>query len=294
MSLPAERIALPRGNGELVCYRYGSAGGRPMLAVHGVTSSHLAFQFLADEWIARGYTVYAPDLRGRGHSNGVGAPYGMQTHAEDLIALLDHLGLDRVDLAGHSMGAFVTLTLLGLHPDRVDRMILLDGGPELALPPGMTLEQVMPLVLGPALQRLSQTFASVDAYREFWQAHPAFVGRWTPEMTNYIEYDLHGAAPELLPRTSPDAVARDSEDIWGGGIASATLADLDRDLIMLRAERGLQDEPVPLYPEPYVDILRLRYPRLTIVTVPGTNHYDLVIGAAGAAQVAKEIDHFFN
>lgn len=294
MSLPTERIAIPRGEGELVCYRYGEAGGRPLLAIHGVTSSHRAFQFLADEWVARGHTVYAPDLRGRGQSNAIGAPYGMETHAGDMIALLDHLGLNRVDVAGHSMGAFVTLALLGLHPDRVDRVMLLDGGPELGLPPGMTKEQVMPLVLGPALQRLSMTFESVDAYREFWKVHPAFVGRWTEEMTHYVDYDLQGQSPALHPRTAPDAVARDTEDIWGGGVASATLAALDRDVIMVRAERGLQDEPVPLYPEPYINALLAKYPRVTLVTVPGTNHYDLVIGEHGAAQVAKELDRFFH
>jgi len=293
MSQPSQRIAIPRGEGELVAYRYGAEGGRPMLAVHGVTSSHLAFQFLADQWIARGYTVYAPDLRGRGHSNAIGAPYGMETHAEDMVVLLDHLGLARTDIAGHSMGAFVALTLLGLHPDRVDRVMLLDGGPELGLPSGMTKEQVVPLVLGPALQRLSMTFPTKAAYREFWQVHPAFKGRWTTEMEHYVDYDLQGEEPDLRPRTAADAVARDTEDIWGGGIASGALADPDRDVIMIRAERGLQDEPVPLYPEPYVDLLLAKYPRLTVVTVPETNHYDVVIGAHGAEQVAKELDRFF-
>lgn len=293
MSQPQERIAVARGAGELVAYRYGPSGGRPILAIHGVTSSHLAFQFLADQWIARGYTVYAPDLRGRGQSNAVGAPYGMAMHAEDMIALLDHLQIERVDVAGHSMGAFVTLALVGLFPERVERVTLLDGGPELGLPPGMTKEQVLPLVLGPALERLSMTFTSVDEYLEFWKQHPAFVGRWTKEMALYAEYDLQKSGGVLSPRTAPDAVARDSEDIWGGGIASESLAAIDRDVIMVRAERGLQDEPVPLYPEPYLQVLLAKYPRLTVVTVPGTNHYDLVIGEHGAERVAKEVDQFF-
>jgi hypothetical protein len=112
-------------------------------------------------------------------------------------------------------------------------------------------------------------------------------------MQHYVDYDLQGEEPDLRPRTAADAVARDTEDIWGGGIASGALADPDRDVIMIRAERGLQDEPVPLYPEPYVDLLLAKYPRLTVVTVPETNHYDVVIGAYGAEQVAKELDRFF-
>lgn len=293
MSMPQARITFPRGEGEMVVYRYGPHLGKPLLAIHGVTSSHLAFQFLADEWIARGYTVYAPDLRGRGQSNRVGAPYGMAQHAEDMVAVLDHLGIDRADVAGHSMGAFVTMALFALHPDRVGRIMLLDGGPELGLPPGMTKEQVMPLVLGPALQRLRMTFPSVDAYLEFWQAHPAFTGRWTEEMARYAAYDLQGEAPELRARTAEEAVARDTEDLWGDGIVSQGLASLDRPVIMIRAERGLQDEPVPLYPEPYISSLLQKYPKVAMVTIADTNHYDVVISARGAKQVASAIDQFF-
>jgi pimeloyl-ACP methyl ester carboxylesterase len=293
MSLPVERYAFSRGAGEMVVYRYGAVGARPLLAIHGVTSSHLAFQFLADEWIERGYTVYAPDLRGRGQSNAIGAPYGMATHADDMAAVLDFLGIDAADVAGHSMGAFVALALFGLHPTRVERLMLLDGGLELGLPPGMTIEQVMPLVLGPALERLSTTFASEAAYLDFWKAHPAFTGRWTDEMAHYAVYDLQGTASELHARTAPEAVARDTEDLWGGGVVSAALASLDRDVLMVCAERGLQDEPVPLYPRPWLDVVLQRYPRVSSVTIPDTNHYDLVIGAYGAKQVAAAIDEFY-
>lgn len=294
MSTPVERIAFARGEGEMVVYRYGEVGAKPMLAIHGVTSSHLAFQFLADEWIARGYTVYAPDLRGRGHSNKVGAPYGMQTHADDMTAVLDHLGIASADVAGHSMGAFVALAFYRFHSDRVGRLILLDGGPELGLPPGFTKEQIVPLVLGPALQRLSMTFESADAYREFWKVQPAFDGNWTPEMDRYIEHDLQGVEGSLSPRTVFDAVARDTEDLWGDGVCSQALASLDRDVIMIRAERGLQNEPIPLYPEPYItDLLTSKYPRVTMVTIPNTNHYDVVISAYGASETAKAIDTFF-
>lgn len=280
---PQERIAIPRGAGELVAYRYGDAGGRPLIAIHGITSSHLAWQFLAAPLVARGFTVYAVDLRGRGDSRSVGAPYGMATHADDVVALMDHVGLATADVIGHSMGAFVAAALVHAHPDRVARLTFIDGGVPLPLPPGMTLEQVMPLVLGPALERLSKTFASQEEYRAYWRDHPALQRAWGPEIEAYVAYDLRGDAPVMRPATDPEAVTRDSEDVWGGDLIATALTSLDRDVVLIRAIRGLQNEEMPLYPEVVLPYVAAQYPRVHVRTVDDTNHYDLVMSDYGAA-----------
>lgn len=280
--IPQQRTAIPRGAGELAVFRYGAEGGRPVLAIHGVTSSHLAWQFLADVLIPRGYTIYAVDLRGRGDSNQVGGPYGMAVHAEDMVAVLDHLGIKAADVVGHSMGGFVAVALTSLFPERVARLMLVDGGLPLTLPPGITVEQIMPMVLGPALERLSMKFEDLDAYRKFWIDHPALGRGWNDEWDRYIAHDLRGPAGALSPATAPDAVARDSEDLWGGNLVETGLVNLDRDVTMIRAERGLQNEPLPLYPEILLEMLKAKYPRVSIVTIPDTNHYDIVMSSYGA------------
>lgn len=287
--IPQEKIAISRGSGDLAVFRYGNSGGRPVLAIHGVTSSHLAWQFLADVLVPRGYTIYAVDLRGRGDSNQVGGPYGMATHAEDMVAVLDHLGIARADVIGHSMGGFVSVALTELFGHRVDRLMLVDGGLPLTLPPGMTVEQIMPLVLGPALERLSMKFADLDAYRKFWIDHPALGRGWNDEWDRYIAHDLRGEPGSLSPATSPDAVARDSEDLWGGNLIETGLVNLNRNVTMIRAERGLQNEPLALYPEILLDMLRAKYPRVSIVTIPDTNHYDIVMSAYGAPLAADAL-----
>lgn len=288
MSLPEARLAIPRGGGELVLQRYGPLHGRPLLAIHGVTSSHLAWQFLADVLVPRGYTIWAPDLRGRGDANAVGGPYGMATHAADAVALLDAAGLDRVELVGHSMGGFVAVALQHLYPERVARLMLLDGGLPLTLPPGFSVEQVMPLILGPALARLAMTFDSLDAYRAYWQRNPAFEQRgWNVELDRYLAHDLRGSTDALHPATAPEAVAEDSLELWGDNLVEAGLKGLAEDVVMLRAERGLQNEPVPLYPEAVLALHAERFPRVVVRTIPDTNHYDLVISAEGAALCAQ-------
>ena len=288
--IPDARIAVPRGGGELVLFHYGRADGVPLLAIHGVTSSHLAWQHFADVLVQQGVTIWAPDLRGRGDANAVGGPYGMHVHAADLVALLDAAGLDRVDVVGHSMGGFVAVALQHLYPERVGRLMLIDGGAPLTLPPGLTVEQVMPLILGPALARLAMTFPSVDEYRAFWQQNPAFTQRgWGAELDRYITHDLRGEPGALHPSTDPAAVAEDSADLWGDNVVAQGLQSLTSDVTLLRAERGLQNEPVGLYPEAALPGIAAAYPRIVVRTIPDTNHYDLVMSAEGASACAAAL-----
>lgn len=287
---PAERIAFPRGNGQLTYFRYGDKGGEPVLAIHGVTSSHLAWQFLASRLVDKGCTVYAPDLRGRADSNQVGAPYGMKTHADDMAALLDNASIQTANVVGHSMGAFVTAAFVDLHSDRVKKATFIDGGVPLALPPGMTVEQVLPLVLGPALERLSMKFASVDAYVDYWKPHPAFAQRgWNDALTNYVTHDLHGDAPNMHPSTTAESVRLDSEDLWTGDFIANALKNLKGPVTMLRAERGLQNEEMALYPAVVLPYINATYPQIRIETIADTNHYDIVMSDFGADAVISHI-----
>jgi lipase len=288
---PQERTLVPRGDSHLAVFRFGPQGGRPVVAVHGVTSSHLAWQFLAPRLVSEGRTVWAVDLRGRGDSRDVGAPYGMQAHADDVIAVLDHLGVRSADVIGHSMGAFVGAALVGLYPQRVETLTFVDGGIPLPLPVGMTIDQVLPVVLGPALERLSMEFPSQQAYRDYWRVHPALQRSWGTELEAYVDHDLRGEPPRMHAATDRDAVVRDSEDLWGGDLVDQSLKSLDRDVLMLRAERGLQNEPTPLYPLDALLTAAQNYPRVRVQTIPDTNHYDILMSDVGAEQVAARILH---
>ncbi|HYO18179.1 MAG TPA: alpha/beta fold hydrolase, partial [Dermatophilaceae bacterium] len=81
----------------------GDPAAPTVLAVHGITASHLAWAPIARACpTAR---VIAPDLRGRGRSAGLPGPYGMAHHAADLEAVIESLELPPALLVGHSMGA---------------------------------------------------------------------------------------------------------------------------------------------------------------------------------------------
>lgn len=262
---------------------WGADDAPALLAVHGITSHHLAW---AD--VARAlpdHRVIAPDLRGRGGSADLPGPWGMARHADDVVAVLDHLGLDCVPIVGHSMGAFVAAAAAHRHPDRISRVVLVDGGLPLELPPGVDVSQI-DAALGPALARLTMTFESRETYRAFWRAHPAFVDEPPADLDAYSDYDLTGTAPALRPRPSADAVRTDSRELYGAPIVVDALAAL-AGAALLTAPRGLQNETPGLYPPAVLDRWRTALPALTVHEVADVNHYTIVMGERGAAAVAE-------
>jgi len=291
--LPTEKFAVPVKGGHLALYRFGnnapSADHLPVLLIHGVTSSNRAFQLFAKSLVDRGYVPFAVDLRGRGESNNLPGPFGMKNHARDMADVIKFIGVESLDVIGHSMGAFVAVALKGTEAKLVKRLILVDGGIPLPLPPGMTVAQVMPYVLGPAMTRLSMTFESVDAYRDYWKSQPAFSRGWTPILDEYVEYDLQGEAPNLKARTNPKAVEEDSEDLFVSKLIEKTLENLSEDVLLIRAVRGLQNEEGGLYPEPVLAAVLPKYPKIKVHTIADVNHYEIMLEESGAEAVAQLI-----
>ncbi|MCH7750179.1 MAG: alpha/beta fold hydrolase, partial [Acidobacteria bacterium] len=102
-----DHLTVPVTGGDLFVARWGS--GPPVLAVHGITGSHAAWPWVADRLVGA-VSLIAPDLRGRGASNGLPGLFGMAAHAADLVAVLDHLDVTRAVVVGHSMGAWIGAT----------------------------------------------------------------------------------------------------------------------------------------------------------------------------------------
>lgn len=285
MSLPAQRFLVPVLGGDLAVFQYGDGSGVPVLLIHGVTSSNRAFQLFADSLIARGKAPFAVDLRGRGDSNNLQAPFGMKQHAQDMAAVIDHFGWNKPDVIGHSMGGFVAAALVGLYADKVGEVIFADGGVPLPMPPGMTVEQIMPFVLGPAMTRLAMEFENNEAYRDYWKPQAAFVKGWSSVLDEYVDYDLRGKKAS----TNPQAVEADSRDLFGDDLIVKSLQGLTKPSIFIKAERGLQNEEGGLYPMPVLDAVLPAYPMLKLEFLADCNHYDMFLEQSGAEKVAHII-----
>ncbi len=289
MSLPTQQTHVPVAGGNLSVFQYGDGTGEPVLLIHGVTSSNRAFQLFADALIARGKAAFAVDLRGRGDSNSLPGPFGMAQHAHDMAAVVDHYGWKSVDVIGHSMGAFVAAAFVGLFPEKVNEVVFADGGIPLPMPPGMTVEQIMPFVLGPALARLAMDFESKQAYRDYWKAQAAFAKGWSDVLDEYVDYDLRGEAPHMKASTSAKAVEEDSRDLFGDDLIVRSLKGLTKKSKFIKAERGLQNEENGLYPMAVLDAILPQYPMLQLEFLADCNHYDMFLEATGAEKIAQII-----
>jgi len=285
MSLPTQRFLVPVLGGDLAVFQYGDGSGTPVLLIHGVTSSNRAFQLFADSLIARGKAPFAVDLRGRGDSNNLQAPFGMKQHAADMAAVIDHFGWNKPDVIGHSMGGFVAAALVGLYADKVGEVVFADGGVPLPMPPGMTVEQIMPFVLGPAMTRLAMEFETKEDYRDYWKPQPAFAKGWSSVLDEYVDYDLRGKKAS----TNPQAVEADSRDLFGDDLIVKSLQGLAKPSIFIKAERGLQNEEGGLYPMPVLDAVLPAYPMLKLEFLADCNHYDMFLEQSGAEKVAQII-----
>lgn len=258
-----------------------------VLAVHGVTASHKSWAYLAEA--LPDVRIIAPDLRGRGRSNQLPGPYGLTTHAQDLAAVLEDLADGPLVVVGHSMGRFASLVLADLFPERVRSLVLVDGGLPLQVPAGLSDEEVISSVLGPAAERLNATFPSREVYRSFWRQHPAFSADWGPLVDAYVDYDLTGEEPELRPATRYEAMAEDTADLHRGASLLAALDGLTVNTDVLRAPRGLLNEPTALYAPGYLESWAAKLPALRVTQVPDVNHYTIIMGQTGAAAVAESV-----
>lgn len=163
-------------SGHLIAARaWGSAEGRPVIALHGWLDNAATFNRLAP--LLQGVRIIALDLMGHGYSDHRPAsmPYYIWDNVADVLGVADQLGLDRFTLLGHSMGASIATLLAGAFPERVSELVLIEG-----VAPLVTSAADAPQQLAQAIQkrkrlqgRVQKPYASFDAAVEA-RMH----GRW--------------------------------------------------------------------------------------------------------------------
>jgi pimeloyl-ACP methyl ester carboxylesterase len=136
-------------------YRSYPGTGPPLVLLHGLASTSRIW-LLVGPLLARRFRVFALDQRGHGESDKPEEGYDFETVAADLDAFLQALGLDWPVLVGHSWGGNVALQYAAMVPDRVQALVLVDGGViDPARWQGMTWERVEREMAPPDLTHLT-------------------------------------------------------------------------------------------------------------------------------------------
>lgn len=126
---PGFRSVSVRTGGATIAALVGGSGS-PLLLLHGYPENRLAWRKVASE-LAKQYTVVVPDLRGYGDSEkpdgGDGhVSYSKRAMALDQVEVMEALGFRRFSVAGHDRGARVAHRLALDHPDRIEKLAVLD------------------------------------------------------------------------------------------------------------------------------------------------------------------------
>ena len=118
------------GDLNLHCLESGASANPPVIMVHGMSGNAHAFDALAPHFAAK-YHVFSVDVRGRGDSDWAkDGDYLNEAYVADLEGLRSELSLERFSLVGTSMGGRISLAYAGTYPDRVERAVINDIGPE--------------------------------------------------------------------------------------------------------------------------------------------------------------------
>jgi pimeloyl-ACP methyl ester carboxylesterase len=286
----------PEASGPLPALTFGD-GPRLVVALHGITASAMEWPPVARR-LSAGWTLVAPDLRGRGAAAELAGPYGLRRHVEDVCATVRSRQMESGQaeagavLVGHSMGAYIALLAAAAEPGLFRKLVLVDGGLPFPPPPeGVSVDDVLKATLGPAIDRLSTTFESEQDYLDFFRAHPALTADWNDDIAAYVRYDLTGVPGRMRSRVVGDAVREDGRDVLV--LADDYLAAWDAlevPTVLLRAPRGMFGQPPGLLSEEAVEEAARRRPDITIETVAEANHYTIVLADRFAAQVARHIE----
>ncbi|MEU9721074.1 alpha/beta hydrolase [Streptomyces sp. NPDC047976] len=234
-------------DGRRLSYLDFGGTGRPLVALHGHLSEGATFAALAralgPEW-----RVIAPDQRGQGESDRA-TDYTREGYLSDIRALLDHLGLERVVLLGHSLGAVNAYQFAARHPERVSALVNaegpaalgLDGSNPLAfllqLPYEAPTREALVASLGPAAPYFS------DRLRE--NADGSWRLPFHPREMHDSEHHVHGdhwadwtasTCPALLVRGTRGVIPADQARAMTERRPGTALTELDTDHFVYTAE----------------------------------------------------------
>jgi pimeloyl-ACP methyl ester carboxylesterase len=258
-----------KGDGIKIQLAVWEGKGKPIICIHGLTANWHFWDCLASA-LAPHHKVLAMDLRGRGLSDKPLTGYSIEHHCKDILSLIEDLGLKQLALMGHSLGAFISLVFSARYPQRVDRLILVDGGGKL------TKTQMAKVFAGikPSLDRLGKTFPSFEDYISQMKQAP-YLQPWNSYMETYFQYEVEKVKGGLRSRVHPKHIEEEAKNL--GKVDSRQFyKKVTSPTLILRATKGLLAKDDLVLPKDVAERMVRAIPNAKKVDLKGTNHYSIL------------------
>jgi pimeloyl-ACP methyl ester carboxylesterase len=283
-----EDVSIDIPGGRMNVWHRPAEGRAPTaVLIHGLSGTSRWWTSVIDHLPDR-LGLIALDVRGRGGSHDSPPPYDLVTMADDIAVALDHFSVDRAIVAGYSMGGWIAAIFATRHPDMAQRVVLIDGGLALPLPPDAEADDVIRSVVGPSLARLEVEFETRDAFLDHWRAHPALERHWDPSMAAALDYELHPRGDNFAVLINPQAIEVSARQITVDPTTRNAGIEVTVPAHLIVVERGTADQPGGMIPLQTAETAATELTNLTIEYLPGVNHYTLILGV-GAVPVASAI-----
>jgi pimeloyl-ACP methyl ester carboxylesterase len=259
-----------KGDGLEIQMAIWEGEGEDVVCVHGLTANCRCWDEMAS-CLTPVHSFLAMDLRGRGLSDKPPTGYSLQHHVGDLYGLLEDCGLSQAVLMGHSLGAYISLAFAAQYPERVKRLILMDGGGQLS---DEQWDQVN-IVIKPSLDRLGQVFPSFEEYVALLKAAP-ILQPWTPAIEAYFRYESEEVEGGVRSRINPEHIQEESRNMRQADPAEY-YPKISCPVLILRATDGILSPEDQVLPETAVERMLSQIKDARSVDVEGTNHYSILM-----------------
>jgi len=204
--------------------------GTPVLLLHGFPDSSYVWRHQIPALTAAGFRAIAPDLRGLGESDKPHEveAYRMTTIAKDVVAILDHFGIERTHVVGHDFGANLAWVVAGLDPGRVDRLVTMSvGHPNTQLEPTVDQREKAWYMLWFQFEGLAEEIVPRDDWRLLreWTRGNGDVERYIADLSrpgamraglNWYRANVPPQRELASPRPFP-AIAAPTLGLWSTG-----------------------------------------------------------------------------
>lgn len=226
--------------------------GQPVVLIHGFPLNKSMWEHQVQALAGR-YRVVAVDLRGHGESRVVEAPADMDTYADDVKALLDHLDISQAVIAGFSMGGYVAFAFYRRHPGAVKALVLADTRPQ-------------PDTAEAAQGRRNTAQMVLDSQAITGVVDGTMLPRMFTEATAKNNLQLVEHARQIMYATPVPAVSADLLALAGRADSVPTLETITCPTLIVVGE---EDQITPLAD---AELMAARIPNARLEKIPGAAH----------------------